>query len=137
VNRSSDSIAEYRRQRATSASPRPCTLKRGSTLFFVRQNKATSRSIVLNTLPLAYDKTPLTSKQDANIPPTISNQCFTSAFYWETRLDHVHCSPKRGHLSPLCLRRYPLYSTPFPLAYDQTPLISKQDKPKISQEKKV
>jgi len=30
-----------------------------------------------------------------------------------------------------------LYSTPFPLAYDETPLIPKQDKPKIGQEKKV
>ena len=33
-------------------------------MFFVRRNKATSRYFVLNTLPLAYDKTPLTSKQD-------------------------------------------------------------------------
>jgi len=83
------------------------------------------------------DKRPLTSKQDANISPTISNQCFTSALYSEPRLDHVRCSPKRGYLSPLCLRRYPLYSTPFPLAYDETPLIPKQDKPKTGQEKKV
>jgi len=29
------------------------------------------------------------------------------------------------------------YSTPFPLAYDETPLISKQDEPKLGQEKKV
>jgi len=33
-------------------------------VFFVRQNKATSRSIVLNTLALAYIETPLISKQD-------------------------------------------------------------------------
>ncbi len=33
-------------------------------MFFVRQSKATSRSIVLNTLPLAYIETPLISKQD-------------------------------------------------------------------------
>ncbi len=33
-------------------------------MFFVRRDKTTSRSIVLNTLPLAYDKTPLISKQD-------------------------------------------------------------------------
>ncbi len=76
VNRSSDSIAEYRRQQATSASPRPCTLKRGSTMFVRRQNKATSQTTVLNTLPFAYDETPSTSKQDAEISPAISNQCF-------------------------------------------------------------
>jgi len=75
VNRSSDSFAEYRRQQASNASLRPCTLKRGSTTFFARRNKATSRFIVLNTLPLAYDKIPLTSKQDADISPTISIQC--------------------------------------------------------------
>ncbi len=106
-------------------------------MFCVRRNKATSLSIILSTLPLAYDKTPLISKQDANISPTVSNQCFTSALYSETRLDHVRCSPKRGYLSPLCLRRDPLYSTPFLLAYDETPLISNQDKAKIGQEKKV
>jgi len=33
-------------------------------MFFVRQNEATSRSIVLNTLALAYIETPLISKQD-------------------------------------------------------------------------
>jgi len=33
-------------------------------MFFVPRNKATSRSIVLNTLPLAYIETPLLSKQD-------------------------------------------------------------------------
>ncbi len=40
-----------------------CT-QQGSTMFFVRQNEATSRSIVLNTLALAYIETPLISKQD-------------------------------------------------------------------------
>ncbi len=112
VNRSSDSIAEYRRQRATSASLQPCTLN--VRMFSVRRNKATSRSIALNTLPLVYDKTPLTSKQDANMSPTISNQCITSSLYSETRLDLVRCSPKRGYLSPLCLRRDPLYSNTLP-----------------------
>ncbi len=34
-------------------------------------------------------------------------------------------------------RLAPLYSTPFPLAYDEAPLISKQDKPKLGQEKKA
>ncbi len=106
-------------------------------MFFVRQNKATSRSIVLDTLPLAYVKTPLTSKQDADVLPTISIQCFTSALYSETRFDHVRGSPKRGYFSPLCLRRDPLYATPFPLAYDETSLTSEQDKPKIGPEKKV
>jgi len=90
------------RHDTTSASPRHCTLKRGSTMFFVRRNKATSGSIVLNTLPLAYDKRPLTSKQDADISPTISIQCFTSALYSETRFDHVLCSPKQGHVSLHC-----------------------------------
>ncbi len=33
-------------------------------MFFVRRNKATSQSIVLNTLPLAYNEKLLTSKQD-------------------------------------------------------------------------
>ena len=71
-------------------------------MFFVRRNKATSGSIVLNTRPLAYDKRPLTSKQDADISPTISIQCFTSALYSETRFDHVLCSPIQGHVSLHC-----------------------------------
>ncbi len=99
VNRSSDSIAEYRRQRATCFTP---TLYSGFDMFFVRRNKGTSRSIVLNTLPPACDKTPLTSKQDADISPTVSIQCFTSALFSETRFDHVLCSPKQGHVSLHC-----------------------------------
>jgi len=59
VNRSSGSIAEYCRQQATSAPLRHCSLKRGSTLFFVRQNKATSRSFVPNSAPLSSPRFPM------------------------------------------------------------------------------
>jgi len=65
--------------------------------------------------PLAYNGTPLTSKQYAEVSPTISNQCFTSVLYSEndarpcplfaeTRLpfaslsDAIHCTQ---HPSPL------------------------------------
>ncbi len=58
-HRSSDSIAEYRRQQATSASPQPCTLKQGSTMFLVRQNKAMSCSFVPNSAPLYSARFPL------------------------------------------------------------------------------
>ncbi len=36
----------------------------------------------------------------------------------------------KGHVSLLCLRFSPIVLTTLPLAYDKTPLISKQDKPK-------
>jgi len=52
--------------------------------------------------PSPTAKTPLTSKQAAAISATISNQCFTSALYSETRFDHVLCSPKQGHVSLHC-----------------------------------
>ncbi len=46
-------------------------------MFFVRRNKAASRSIVLNTV----------------------RQC---SLFAKTRFDHVLCSPKRGHVSLHC-----------------------------------
>ncbi len=148
VKRSSDGIAEYRRQRATSASPRPCTLKRGSNVLCSPKQGHVSLHCTQHASPrLRRDTIDLETRRrhiaDYKQPMlhfglVFCNQCFTLASSSsETRLDHVRCSPKRCHLFPLCLRRDPLYSTPFPLAQDETPLISKKDKPKIGQEKKV
>jgi len=77
------------------------------------------------------------------ISPTTSNQCFTPTLYSETRFDHVLCSPKQGHVSLHC----PQHASPRLLrsihcpqqaspCLQQNTLISKQDKPKIGQEKR-
>ena len=64
-------LGTRRRHIAHYASLRPCILKRGSTMFVVRRNEVTFRLFASDAIhctrtpfPLAYDETPLISKQD-------------------------------------------------------------------------
>ncbi len=86
VYRSSDSIAEYRRQRATNASPRPCTLKRGLPMFLACRNKATSRSFVPDSAPLSLPRFP---------SPSSINPLYSSGF------------PSPSPINPLYSARFP------------------------------